>query len=384
MHRQSRRAHRIAWTLCTMSVIAPLLALIVPGVALAHPVTGAPGCALFPSDNPWNQRIDDLPVAAGSSRMLRAMELTSLHADFSDSDADGYGIPYNVVDAATPTSTVQFDYADESDSGPYPIPASPLIEPASDRHILMLQRDSCTLYELYAAEFAGGQWTAGSGAIWNLGSNALRPAGWTSADAAGLPILPGLVRHEDLEAGGIDHAMRITLPVTQRAYLWPARHHASDNRSPAEAPMGLRIRIRSTFPIATYSPQTQAVLRAGQQYGFIVADNGSAGYITGAPDPGWDDDDLHELQSIPATACEVVDVASLPGTPTRRRAWNSKISVGQTVVRGHLFQSRAGNVRLVAIRNHRVVRSRKIFARQGYVRVSIRRAKRASYRITLV
>jgi hypothetical protein len=366
--------------------VSTLLVALYAGAAAssAHPLPGAEQCPIFPADNSWNLPIASMPVAAGSSTLIREMGLTRLHPDFSDSDGEGYGIPYNVVSNATATSQVTFDYADESDDVLYPIPASPQIEGGSDRHILMVNADTCRLDELFAAEMLDGQWNAGSGATWDLGSNALRPLGWTSADAAGLPILPGLARYEDIPAGGIDHALRITLPVTQRAYLWPARHHASSHLEPWEAPMGLRIRVKASYAIGSYGPQTQAILRAGKKYGFIVADNGSAGYISGAPDPGWDDDDLHALQNVPASAFEVVDVSSVTGTPTAVKAWNTRFTRTTTTVTAHLFHSRSGPVRLEAVRNGAVVRAVRISARQGYVRISIRRATNATYRIRLV
>jgi hypothetical protein len=365
---------------CAIGMIA---ALVLPAPAAARPIPEAPSCSLFPADNPWNQRVDALPAASGSGAMLRAMGLTRLHADFSDADADGYGIPYNVVDDATATSVVSFDYDDESDPGPYPIPEPPLIEGGSDRHILMINRDSCTLHELFAAEKSGAQWHAGSGAIWNLSSNAMRPLGWTSADAAGLPILPGLARYEEIGAGGIDHALRITLPVTQRAYLSPARHYASSNTYPDQAPMGLRIRIKAGHSLDGYSPQTRAVLTAGKRYGFIVADNGSAGYVTGAPHTGWNDDDLHDLHDVPASAFEVVDVSSLPGTPARR-TWNTRFRVSTNYVKARTFQTRAGRLRFEARINGRVVRAASKWARQGYVEISMRRVRGASYRVRML
>jgi hypothetical protein len=249
--------------------------------------------------------------------------------------------------------------------------------------MLLLDRDACTLHELYAAERIGSTWHAGSGARWDLRSLALRPDGWTSADAAGLPILPGLARHEELAAGGIDHALRITLPRTQRAYLWPARHFASDDRSASTAPMGMRMRVRAGYDTSRFGPQTRAILEAGKRYGFLVADNGSAGFVTGAPARGWDDDDLHDLHDVPATALEVVDTSALPGTPAARRAWNLRwVRVGARM-RATAYVSRAGRVTLVATRGGRIVATRRAFVRQGLLRLDLPYLTRARYSLRL-
>jgi hypothetical protein len=351
-----------------------------PQAAVARPVAA---CPVLPRSNPWNQRVDGLPRAAGSDVMVARMGIDRLHADFSDADEEGYGIPYQVVDAGTPRRHVTFDYADESDPGPYPIPRRPRIEAGSDRHLLALDRDTCTLYELFAARRRpNGSWHAGSGAIFDLRSNDLRPAGWTSADAAGLPILPGLARHADLSAGGIDHALRITIPVSQRAYLWPARHHASDRTAPWLPPMGLRLRVRESFDISGFPPQARAILLAGKRYGFIVADNGSGGYISGAPHRGWDDDDLHTLHDVPASALEVVDTSSLPGHPQPRQR-NTRIRVIEGVARAQLLHTAAGPVTFEAVRDGRVVRRVRAQARQGYVRLRMQAVPGARYRVRL-
>lgn len=367
------------------ALAVPLLAgLVLSSQAGARPIAGAPDCPLFPPASPWNQRVDQLPVASGSATIVRTTGLGRLHADFSDSDADGYGIPYNVVDRSTQGSTVAFDYDDELDHGTYPIPASPLIEAGGDRHVLLLDRNSCELHELFAAERTGaGQWRAGSGARWDLRSLALRPEGWTSADAAGLPILPGLARHEELAAGGIDHALRITLPVTQRAYLWPTRHFASDARSPARAPMGLRLRVRASYDTSRFGPQARAILDAGKRYGFVVADNGSAGFVSGAPDAGWDDDDLHALHDVPASALEVVDTSSLPGAPRAGRAWNGRWLRAGARMRWSGFVTRAGRATATAVLGGRVVARRRAFVRQGLVRVELPRVAGARYVLRL-
>ena len=261
-------------------------------------------------------------VAPNSATLIASIGLDShVHADFGSGLWDGsrIGIPYVVVHGkTTPRSHVSFDYADESDKGPYPIPANGPIEgqPANtdgDRHALILDRDSCRLYELYALHRQGSGWAAGSGAIWNLRSNALRPAGWTSADAAGLPILPGLARWDgDAATGAINHALRFTAERTQKAYVWPARHYASSDTDPALPPMGLRVRLKASVDISTFPKQARVVLRALQVYGMILADNGSPWYVSGAPNPNWSNDDLHSLGRLTGADFEVVDTSSLP------------------------------------------------------------------------
>ncbi len=209
-----------------------------------------------------------------------------------------------------------FDYADESDPGPYPIPASVPIEGApnpgdGDRHALIVDRDTCTLYELYALQRSGSGWSAGSGAIWSLRSNHMRPATWTSADAAGLPILPGLARYDEVAAGTIDHALRFTASRTRRAFIYPARHQAGDSSDPSLPPMGLRVRLKASVDIKSFPPQARIVLQALKTYGMILADNGSPWYISGAPDPRWSNDDLHSLGRITGADFEVVDTSHL-------------------------------------------------------------------------
>ena len=350
--------------------------------AIARPLPQAPDCPILPASNPWNQRVDQLPVAEGSAALIRTMAIPRLHPDFSDSDGAGYGIPYNIVDSNTPRRTVRFDYADESDPGPYPIPAKPLIEDGSDRHLITVDRDSCTLRELFAARQTADGWRADSGAIFDLTSNRLRPAGWTSADAAGLPIFPGLARFHEIADGGFNHALRFTLPMTQRAYTWPARHYASSNTDPRTAPMGLRIRLKASYDISSFGPQAQAVLRAAKRYGLMLADNGSAGYISGAPSRGWDDDDLHDLQQVPGSAFEVVDPSGLPGAKPPR-IWNRRIRVVGDRVHARLFLTAAATVALQAVRDGEVVRERREHARHGYVRMSMPAASHVRYRVRL-
>jgi hypothetical protein len=276
-------------------------------VAPSAAPTAASPCPIFPASNVWNKPVAALPVAANSSQMIAAIGLDAyLHPDF---DAVGDGIPYNVVGASTPRYSVAFDYADESDPGPYPIPSSPRIEKGSDRHMLMIDRDACMLYELYAVAKSGSGWSAGSGAVWDLRSNALRPAGWTSADAAGLPILPGLVRYEEVEAGAIYHAIRFTAPHTC-GYIYPARHLTAPACSNLP-PMGLRVRLKASVDISGFGPQARVVLTALKRYGMILADNGSPWYITGVPDSRWNDDELHAFHQLTGADFEVVDSSGL-------------------------------------------------------------------------
>src|SRR5581483_3098766 len=216
------------------------------------------------------------------------------------------GIPYNVVRAGRPRVRVRFEYADESDRGPYPIPPRPKVEGGSDHHLLIVDRSDCRLYELGGAERTASGWRAFAGAVWSLRSNALRPAGWTSADAAGLPILPGLARYDEVAAGAIEHALRFTAPRTRRAWVAPARHYASDSTDPSLPPMGLRVRLRASFDTRGFPRQARIVLEALKRYGMILADNGSPWYVTGAPDPRWSNDDLHSLGWVHGSDFEVV------------------------------------------------------------------------------
>ena len=280
----------------------------------APTVAGAPDCPVFPTDNVWNTRIDDRDVASNSATMISSIGLTrGLHMDFGS--YAGYGIPINVVGNTTPAVGVAFDYDDESDHVLYPIPASPKIEGGSDGHILMLDKDLCRLYEVFAARKVNGAWHAGSGAMWDLRSNALRQAGWTSADAAGLPILPGLVRYDELSAGAIAHALRFTTNRTRTSYIYPARHQAGESSSSSLPPMGLRVRLKASYDTSGFSPQARVIAVALQRYGMILADNGSPWYITGASDPSIDDDVMHELDVITGRDLEVVDTSGLTNGP---------------------------------------------------------------------
>ena len=301
-----------------MKRLVPLALLVAlcgsPAQALRVP--SAPRCAIFPKTNAWNKRVDTLPVAPDSDAIIRSIGAdTGLHPDFGSGLYAGgrIGIPFDVVTRATSRVRVNFDYADESDKGPYPIPRRVHIESGGDRHALLLDRDACRLYELYALTRTGDGWHAGSGAIWSLRSNKLRPAGWTSADAAGLPIFSGLARYDEVARGVIDHALRFTVERTRRAYISPARHYASSLTDPDLPPMGLRIRLKAGFDVSSFPKQARVVLTALKRYGMLVADNGSSWYVSGAPDPRWKNDDLHTLGRVKGSDFEVVQTGRVTG-----------------------------------------------------------------------
>jgi hypothetical protein len=300
-------------------VLAAGVMLLGGGSAQALKLPGAPKCTIFPATNAWNERVDTLPVAANSAELIQSIGIgTGLHPDFGSGLYDGspIGIPFDVVSKQTKRFRVKFGYADESDKGPYPIPKTVHIEggraSTGDRHALLIDKDACKLYELYALYPKGTGWAAGSGAIWNLRSNALRPAGWTSADAAGLPIFPGLARYDEVARGVINHALRFTAERTRRQYVYPARHYASSSDDPSLPPMGLRVRLKASVDISGFPRQARVVLQALKTYGMILADNGSNWYISGAPNPGWSNDALHSLGRITGSMFEVVDTSSLP------------------------------------------------------------------------
>ena len=288
----------------------------------AIPPPGAPSCPVFPSNNVWHANISKLPVNRHSAAWLASMSASSkhLHPDFGPSGSSmPYGIPYIVVPSSHQKVSVSFDYADESDPGPYPFGSDTPIEGGSDRHAIMIDSGTCKLYELYDAHYSSGGSTAGSGAIWSLKSNALRPAGWTSADAAGLPIFAGLVRLDEVKKGVVDHAIRFTASSTDRTYLWPARHQAGAARNAYLPPMGARFRLKSSFSLSGYRADTKVILTAMKRYGMIVADNGSDWYFQGTAEDGWSNAMLDELKSIPASAFEAVDESSLMADPNSGR-----------------------------------------------------------------
>ena len=294
--------------------LAVVLVVALPGSAAALRLPSAPSCPVFPRSSPWNRRVDRLPVAANSATLIRSIGLdTGLHADFGSGTWDGgaIGIPFDVVSRKTPRAKVSFEYADESDRVGYPIPRRIQIEYGSDHHALLVDRAACRLYELGGLSRRAGRWHAWAGAVWNLRSNRLRPAGWTSADAAGLPIFPGLARWDEARRGVIHHALRFTAARTRRAFVYPARHYASSSDDPALPPMGLRVRLKASFDVRPFPRQARIVLIALKRYGMLLADNGSNWYISGAPSPGWSNDQLHTLGRVKGSDFEVVNASSL-------------------------------------------------------------------------
>jgi hypothetical protein len=294
-------------------VIAGVLALATSGCA---PVIG--NCQVFPDSNPWNKDVSRLPVDT-SHDYIGSLGSMTLWPDFGGNGQ--YGIPYVSVPSSQPLVPISFDVADESDPGPYPIPLNAPVEGGGDRHVIALRQGDCKLFELYAAERQGSGWHAYSGARWDLRSNALRPEGWTSADAAGLPILPGLARRDEADSGVITHALRITVPTTQRAYIHPATHWASSNTDPDQPPMGLRVRLKASYDISRLRGQARAVAQALKTYGALVADNAGSPrvYISGNVDTGWNDEDLNGLKTIPASALEAVKTNPVVRPGSQRR-----------------------------------------------------------------
>jgi hypothetical protein len=280
------------------------------------------GRQLFPADNAWNTDIAAQPVDPNSAALIASCGATSpLHPDFGTVyDGAPNGIPYVVVHGTQPLVPVSFGYADQSDPGPYPIPSYAPIEGGpsgtGDRHVLVVDVDHWMLYEMWDATPVDGgtSWTAGSGAVFNLASDSLRPAGWTSADAAGLPILPGLVRYDEVVLhGSIAHALRFTCPTTREGYVAPARHYASSDTSSSLPPMGMRVRLKASVDISGFPPHVQVILRALQTYGMFVADNGSAFFVSGAPDPRWNDSELHTMTQLQGSDFEVVLMGTVTG-----------------------------------------------------------------------
>jgi hypothetical protein len=297
-----------------------LAALLVP-VTQGSSLPSVRGCPVFPKSNHWNQRVDRLPVHANSDAIVRSIGIDeTMHADFGSGLYEGrpIGIPFATVGKDRPRVPVSFEYASESDRERYPIPPGVPIEGGrnsdGDRHVIVVDRSRCRLYELFAAypQDGGARWSAGSGAIWNLRSNRLRPRGWTSADAAGLPILPGLTRFDEVKRGRIDHALRFTASQTRRAFVYPARHFASELTDRNLPAMGQRLRLKRGYDISGFPRQTRIVLRALKRYGMILADNGAPWFVSGAPHRGWDNDDLHSLHRVRGSAFEVVDTRRLP------------------------------------------------------------------------
>jgi hypothetical protein len=288
------------------------VALLIAGVAVAPSASDAAtptptlaGCAMFPSDNAWRRDVSHAAVSPYSSAWVRSIGgSTHLHPDFGSNPS--YGIPYEVVHASQPRVPIRFTaYGDESNPGPYPVPLNARVEAGGDKHVLVAS-GNCHVYELYGAQRSGSGWAAASGAVWDLHTNRLRPDGWTSADAAGLPILPGLVRPDEIRAGHIDHALRFTVAQTQRGYVRPANHQAGSTSSPDVPPMGARFRLKASFSLTGYHGAAKIILTCLKRYGMFVADNGSNWYLSGATYSGWNDDDLDQLKNVPGSAFEAV------------------------------------------------------------------------------
>ena len=300
-----------------------LAAIGPPIVASAGtPLPGTPNCPIFPADDVWNTPIANLPVNSQSAAWIASMNsaATSIHFVFGPT----FGMPFDVVSPSQPLVPITFQYADQSDSGPYPLSADTSIQggpgATGDRHAIMVNPSTCNLYELYNAHYSASGSTAGAGAIWNLNSNALRPAGWTSADAAGLPILPGLVRYDEVQSGVISHAIRVTAESTDASYIWPARHESGSTSNPNLPPFGARFRLKASYNISGYSAQAQVVLRAMQQYGLILADNGPTWSFWGTSDTTWPQSLVNELDTVPASAFEAVDESGLMIDPNSGQA----------------------------------------------------------------
>ncbi|HUZ68201.1 MAG TPA: hypothetical protein VMU65_00685 [Candidatus Saccharimonadales bacterium] len=269
------------------------------------------GCQVFPPNNPWNEKVSKLPVNPNSAAYIASIDSTKqfLHPDFGSNPT--YGIPYTVVPRSQPFVPITFNaYGDESNPGPYPVPLNAPVESGSDRHVLVVDSGNCHLYEMYDAQRAGGGWECASGAVFNLNSNALRPEGWTSADAAGLPILPGLALYSEVAAGAIDHALRFTVQDSQNGWISPATHQAGSANT-ALPPMGLRLRLKASFSLAGFHGEALVILTALKTYGMMVADNGSSWYVSGDTDPRWNDNDLNQLKTVPGNAFEAVETGPI-------------------------------------------------------------------------
>jgi hypothetical protein len=319
MRRSWSAAAAAATIVATVGIVAAAIATIndpatvsLQAVRVSPPGPSLGGCPMFPADNAWNKDISQSPLHPRSAQIIAQIQadgLDVLHPDFGENPA--YGIPYAVVPATQPLVPITYTaYGDESDPGPFPIPLDAPVEGggvSGDRHVLVLRQGTCELFELFVGRRSSAGWAADSGARFDLTSNALRPDGWTSADAAGLPILPGLVRYDEVAAGVIRHAIRATFSETQRGYIHPATHFASDSTNSNQPPMGMRLRLSSSYDVAQLTGQARVIAVAMQTYGLIVADNGSNWFFQGAPSPNWDDGELNQLKGIPGTAFEVVD-----------------------------------------------------------------------------
>jgi hypothetical protein len=320
MFRKTKTASIFAAVIC-VGVLLAIFRLATPFPAQTHQLASAStgptiaGCPVFPPDNIWNIRVNKLPVDPKSQAYIQSIGTDKpVHADFGSGIYDGgpIGIPFVTVPGNQKRVRIVFEYRDESDLSNYPIPPNPPIEggPNSkgDNHILIVDRDNCVLWEIYDAHpQPDGSWKAGSGAIFDLTCNCLRPDGWTSADAAGLPVLPGLVRYEEVATGEIRHALRFTAPRTRNEAVWPARHSASKLTDPDLPPLGERFRLKAGFSLSGFSPETQVILRALQEYGMMLADNGGAWFLSGSPNELWKNDVLQELKRVKGSDFEAID-----------------------------------------------------------------------------
>jgi hypothetical protein len=282
-------------------------------ITVFHPGGGSTlgGCAAFPSNNPWNQDVSSLLLDPNSSTYITRINAFRqfVHPDFGSDPS--YGIPYVVVPGSQAFVPITFNaYGSESDPGPYPVPLNAPVEAGSDRHVLVADSGNCHLYEMFGAQQQGNGWTCASGAVFDLSSNALRPDTWTSADAAGLPILPGLVRYDEVASGVISHALRFTVDESQNGFIHPATHQAGVN-NPADPPMGLRLRLKASFDLSPFHGESLVILTALKKYGMLLADNGSSWYISGSTDTRWNDNDLNQLKTVPGSAFEAVQTGSI-------------------------------------------------------------------------
>jgi hypothetical protein len=334
-----RRARTLAVAVLTAAVVAPAAACAAlpsaigsggtsvnggnkapaspPAAKAVAALPGAPRCSAFPADNVWHADVSKLPVSTSSPAWLASTGASTrlLHPDFGGP----YGIPITYVAGTHAKVSVTFQYAGESDRVGYPFGSDTRLEGGSDRHAIVVDRDTCRLYETWATAGAGSRWSAGSGAVYDLRSNALRPDGWTSADAAGLPILPGLLRYDEVERGAVDHAIRFTVQRSAAAHVWPARHDAGSGPVTAAPPMGARFRLKASYPVTGLRADTRTVLNAMKTYGLVVADNGSNWYFQGETDARWPDGLLDELKRVPASAFEAVDASRLQAAPDSGR-----------------------------------------------------------------
>jgi hypothetical protein len=302
----------------TVTATALIGGFLLAPLASADRLPGAPHCPIFPPNNPWNQRVDRLPVVRDSATLIRSIGLGApVHPGFASGTWQGHhiGMPINMASGATSPVSVSFDrsYAPHAAHVPYPLTARTAIEPGTDRHVIVVNRQSCLDYELYDVHrLRDGQWHAATGVVFNLRSNRMMPAGWTSADAAGLPILPALVRYDEVADGSIDHAMRFTAPLTRAGWIYPARHYSQDNYNMALPPMGLRVRLKARVNISHFPRQARIVALALKRYGMILADNGIPWNISGTIDSRWNNNALRTLTELTGRDFEVVDTSSLP------------------------------------------------------------------------